>query len=142
MTTVTMKSPVLIDICIISDKRLSTSELTLSPLFPLPSISPLPTDHHTGLMQVHPTAFPKMPPVHAYCLLYICCYSNSTYCRLSTFEIAPDTCLHCRYTLCIHLSLTHHGDIIPAHYQDKGSPALKCSHTSQNVLSPVQLPHS
>ena len=63
MTTVTMKSPFLIDICIISDKRLSTSEFTLSPLFPLPSISPPPTDH-TGLMQVHPTAFPKMPPLH------------------------------------------------------------------------------
>ena len=46
----------------------------------------------------------------------------------------------CISPVCIHLSLTHHGDIIPAHYQDKGSPALKCSHTSQNVLSPVQLP--
>ena len=132
-----MKSPFLIDLCIISDKSLSSSYPPYLGYFLSPLVPHCPL---VGLMQVHSTAFPKMPPVHAYCLLYICCYSNSTYCRLSTFEIAPDTCLHCRFTLCIHLSLTHHGDIIPAHYQDKGSPALKCSHTSQNVLSPVQLP--
>ena len=91
-------------------------------------------------MQVHPTAFPKMPPVqvHAYCTFAVqqCSIPHTAVCqhlRLRQTHV-------CISPVCIHLSLTHHGDIIPAHYQDKGSPALKCSHTSQNVLSPVQLP--
>ena len=93
---------------------------------------------------LHSSNFPTLPKIllaHSWpndapntSLLYICC------CILHTA-----VCQHLRLRqthslFCIvdspsplHSSLTHQGDIIPAHYQWKGSPP-KCSHTSQNVL--------